>query len=342
MPSKKKTATCTKCREEKHGWFVGEVCNACRLDSRKETATCEGCGKEKHGSFTNGMCNACRLERTKKTASCEACGEEKHGRFVRGMCNACYKKSQKKTATCEVCGKEKHDTFTKGMCGACHLDSKKKTATCEACGEEKYDGFVSGMCRACYQDNQKKTATCEACGNEKHGRFTKGMCGACYAKTPQMREKKNARQRQRTRKDEGYRLARRISCGIWFGLSGKKSKPTLDLLGCTHEELLAHFEATMHEGCGNSPHVGHILVPAAWARKYAGNEGVILCFQMANLAYQNPEENIRLGDTPWYDCPFITDETIAVARKFLDIAGTDEPELAELSAFVEAYGRAAV
>jgi hypothetical protein len=98
----------------------------------------------------------------------------------------------------------------------------------------------------------------------------------------------------------------------------------------------------MHEGCGENPHVGHILVPAAWARKYAGDEGVILCFQLANLAYQNPDENRQLGDSPWYDCPFITAETVAIARKFLAIAGTNEPELAELAAFVEVYESASV
>ena len=115
----------------------------------------------------------------------------------------------------------------------------------------------------------------------------------------------------------------------------------MELIDCTHEELLAHFQATRHDGCGDSPHVGHILIPASWARRYAGREGVILCFQLPNLAYQNPDENMKLGDTPWYDCPFITDETIAVAKKFLAIAGTDEPELAELAAFIEVYESAA-
>ena len=78
-------------------------------------------------------------------------------------------------------------------------------------------------------------------------------------------------------------------------------------------------------------------MPASWAAKYAGDEGAKLCFRLPNLAYQNPEENKRLGAAPWYDCPFITAATIAVAREFLEMAGTAEPELAELAAFVEAW-----
>jgi hypothetical protein len=309
--------------------------------SKKKTATCTKCGEEKHSMFTRGMCTRCYQISKKKVATCEGCGKEKHTKFVGGMCQACCWHSKKEMATCGGCGKEKHGNFTKGMCQACYLHSLKETATCEGCGKEKHDNFTKGMCRACYQESKKKVATCGVCGKEKHSRFVGGMCDTCYAKTPARRERANARSRRMEKEDEGYRLAKRIARGIWVGLSGKKNARTMNLLGCTHEELLAHFEASIHEGCGDSPHIGHILVPKSWAVKYAGDEGVVLCYQLANLAYQNPTENIRLSDNPWYDCPFITDETIAVAKKFLAIAGTDEPELAELAAFVEAHERAA-
>jgi len=243
----------------------------------------------------------------------------------------------KKTATCSTCDEEKHSWFTNGMCSACYKKSRHVEAVCENCEETKRGEFRRGLCSACYQKGRHVEAVCNGCGETKHCGFTNGTCSACYQRRPRRRETRNAWERRRVKGDEGYRLARRIARGIWGGLAGEKNARTLDLLGCTSEQLVAHFRFTKHEGCGENPHIGHILVPSSWAIKYAGDEGVILCYQLPNLAYQNPDENLRLKDSPWYDCPYITDATIEVAKRFLAIAGTGEPELAELSAFIEVY-----
>jgi hypothetical protein len=120
-------------------------------------------------------------------------------------------------------------------------------------------------------------------------------------------------------------------------LLGRKSASTLEIIGSSLEGLRQHFESTLHEGCGESPHVGHILVPASWAVRYGGDEAVRLCYRLANLAYQNPAENLALGPRPWFDCPYITSETIEVARQFIALAGTATPELVELAKFIDAW-----
>jgi hypothetical protein len=276
------------------------------------------------------------MRNRKRTSTCLACGDVKFSRFTKGMCQACYQRSLKVTATCLQCNETKSDQFTGGRCGACRKRNSKATATCVECNETKVDVFIGGQCGACYKRNSKATATCVECNEAKFDRFVVGRCNACYTKQPHRRAAHNAWQRNRRREDEAYRLKRCLSVSLNAMLRGGKSATTLEIIGSSLEGLLEHFASTLHEGCGESPHIGHVLVPSSWAVRH-GDEAVRLCYRLPNLGYQNAAENIALGPNPWYDCPFITSETIEVARQFLAIAGTDEPELNELAEFIDAW-----
>ena len=337
LRSLKATATCVACGEVKFGKFVNGACNACYMRSRKATATCVECSETKFDRFTSGRCTACYMRNTKATATCVECNETKFDYFTSGRCKACRKRNSKATATCVQCNVTKFGYFTaSGHCGACYKRNSKATATCVACNETKFDYFVGGQCGACYKRNSKATATCVECNETRFDLFRGGRCRACYRKQPHLRAAANARDRKRRREDEAYRIQTCLSAGLRSMLGGGKSAPTLEIIGSSLEGLLEHFASTLHEGCGESPHIGHVLVPSSWAVRH-GDEAVRLCFQLPNLGYQNAAENLALGARPWYDCPFITSGTIEVASRFLALAGTATPELNELAKFVDAW-----
>jgi len=103
----------------------------------------------------------------------------------------------------------------------------------------------------------------------------------------------------RIQEDVGYRLLQRCRKRLWDALKGiSKSKRTLELIGCSIEELMLHLESQFTEGMSwdnyGEWHVDHIRPCASFdfTKEDQQNE----CFHYTNLQPLWAEDNRKKSD----------------------------------------------
>tara|TARA_A200000159_G_C7238987_1_gene303677 strand:- start:176 stop:832 length:657 start_codon:yes stop_codon:yes gene_type:complete len=187
-----------------------------------------------------------------------------------------------------------HKTCTK--CGQCEKHNKDKS---------KRDGLQT-QCVQCYKAHyeerkdeilaqQKKYY--EEHKDEKNARGKKRY----QENKQQINAKKVVYNRNRYQTDDAYRLLQNCRARLNDALKGNlKTAKTLELIGCTPDELLEHLERTMSPEVrarrdeGVDIVVDHIIPCAAFDFSIAEHQRV--CFNYTNLQYLDAPTNMSKSD----------------------------------------------
>ena len=173
-----------------------------------------------------------------------------------------------------------HKTCTK--CGQCEKHSKNKS---------KRDG-LQGHCVQCNKAN--KVANKDKIRAQKKQHYE------------EHRDERIAHQveyiRNRYQTDEAFRLLTNCRTRLHHALKGElKAAKTVELIGCTPDELLEHLERTMSPKVralrdeGVEIVVDHIIPCAAFDFSIAEHQRV--CFNYKNLQYLDAPTNLSKRDT---------------------------------------------
>jgi len=129
-----------------------------------------------------------------------------------------------------------------------------------------------------------------------------------YMQRPEVKERYNKRQRQRRGCDVNFRLRQNLSQRLYYALKGKtKSKKTLELLGCSVEQLKRHLEKQFKPGMTwenkGKWDVDHILPCASFdlSDPYQQKQ----CFHYSNLQPLWSSDNRSKGDKELYNKTWI-------------------------------------
>jgi len=115
------------------------------------------------------------------------------------------------------------------------------------------------------------------------------------------KEKRNARQRDRRKTDPAWAINRNLSSRLFQimnGVGGVKQAATMDLIGCTRDELLAHLASKFKPGMtmdnqGRYWHVDHIMPCAEFDHNIPAQ--VRTCWHYTNLQPLEAKENMSKG-----------------------------------------------
>lgn len=126
-----------------------------------------------------------------------------------------------------------------------------------------------------------------------------------YRATPEYRAKRNAYEREywaKRMQEPAYRLQKALRRRLHHALQGVcKAAPTLELLGCTTEELRLHLEAQWAEGMSwdnygtHGWHIDHIKPCASFDLSDPAQQRT--CFHYTNLQPLWARDNLAKGAT---------------------------------------------
>ena len=120
----------------------------------------------------------------------------------------------------------------------------------------------------------------------------------CLKNKEKIKERINRYARKRKKNDSNFKLAGVLRTRIWSALKGTvKSKRTMELLGCTLDELWIHLERKFTEGMTKENygkwHVDHIMPCASF--DLTDPEQQAKCFHYTNLQPLWALDNIKKG-----------------------------------------------
>lgn len=193
------------------------------------------------------------------------------------------------TKICTKCGRElsldnfyKHKDGKYGVVSECKDCYKARAKEYNENNREKISLY-----RKSYRENNK----------EKHRLYMKKY----REKNREVLNKKvHEYEKKRVKEDELFAFTERVRCIIRKSLSRKgytKRSKTLEIIGCTFEELKKHLENTWYNNYGTPyngepVHIDHII-PLASAKN---EEDVIKLCHYTNLQYLKPEDNMKKSD----------------------------------------------
>lgn len=168
------------------------------------------------------------------------------------------------------------------------------------------EGVAGKVCRTCSEwrplsdyDSSKVIRDglenrCRACGRARALAYYHVNRDAIKAKrkTPEFRARERAYQavwtKERLASDLNYRIKRRLRHRIWRALKGlRKERPTLELLGCSVDQLREHLEAQFTKGMTWENYgqpgweIDHIRPCASF--DLSDSEQLAACFHYTNL-----------------------------------------------------------
>ena len=205
-----------------------------------------------------------------------------------------------------------HKTCTK--CGQCEKHSKNIS---------KRDGLQS-QCVQCNKANKvakkDKIRAQQKQYREEHKDDISAYNKRRYQEKKQEINAKGVEyRRNRYQTDDAYRLLDTCRTRLRSALKGKsKAAKTLELIGCTPDELLEHLERTMSPEVralrdeGAEIVVDHIIPCAAFDFSIAEHQRI--CFHYTNLQYLDAPTNLSKSDTLPPGCDFASWFEAARAR----------------------------
>ena len=182
--------------------------------------------------------------------------------------------------------------------------TEKKSKICSKCKQEK------SLCDF-YKSATKKfgvQSQCKKCRNELDAKYRRENPEKVKESKAKYRrenlEKVNEYQakyrRERYKNDENFRVVQLLRNRFWKSLksqSAKKSKRTLELVGCSRDELWEHLENQFKDGMTRQNqgewHIDHIKPCSLF--DLTDPEQQKECFNYKNLQPLWAEENLRKG-----------------------------------------------
>ncbi len=188
--------------------------------------------------------------------------------------------TEKKYKICSKCKQEKllcdfHKDATKkfGVASQCKKCKKERYEKCRQENPEKIKESVNKYYqknkekikehrRKYRQENSEKIKEREAKYRRENSEKVKGLKAKYYQENF---EKINAYIRKRYKNDENFRIERLLRNRLWYALksqSAKKSKRTLELVGCSIRDIRQHLENQFKDGMSwenqGEWHIDHI------------------------------------------------------------------------------------
>tara|TARA_R110000824_G_scaffold142795_1_gene310042 strand:- start:40 stop:654 length:615 start_codon:yes stop_codon:yes gene_type:complete len=122
-----------------------------------------------------------------------------------------------------------------------------------------------------------------------------------YRADPANKERRNSLRRDRRRTDPSWAIQIDLSsrlATILKGVGGEKPASTMNIVGCTRDELIAHLASKFKPGMtmenqGSYWHVDHIMPCAAFDHNIPAQ--VRTCWHYTNLQPLEAKENMRKG-----------------------------------------------
>ena len=155
---------------------------------------------------------------------------------------------------------------------------------CKTCRVEKdVDEFYNPF----WKQKHLKSSYCKPCDNSRHLE---------RKKTAEYKECQNNYRKKRYATDPAYRVQVLSRGRLNKALNGRGSKPakTMELVGCTAEELIAYLQELIPEGADLKKfHIDHIRPCASF--DFSDPEEIRKCFHYSNLQPLTPQANMRKG-----------------------------------------------
>ena len=156
--------------------------------------------------------------------------------------------------------------------------------TCKTCRVEKDVGdFYNKVVKM----KQYKSSYCKQCDNSRARELQK---------TAEYKELNRNRYRKRYATDPAFRIQKISRSRLRAALKGKGSKPvnTMELVGCTAEELIGYLKELIPEDADlKMYHIDHIRPCASF--DFSDPEEIKKCFHFTNLQPLSPQANMSKG-----------------------------------------------
>jgi len=255
------------------------------------------------------ICSKCKIQRlleefdkdkTKKDgyySSCKICKKkyhqehrERHREYCKGYFQKNKERIKKRQHNHYLKNKEKISKRDKEY----YLNNSAKIIKKQSTYYQKNKEKIKAQHRGWYQRDKQKIS-------KKGRRYRKKHREEIKIRRKNYQPKVNERSKKRYHRDINYKLARLLRCRINVALKGKtKSKKTMELLGCSIEELKSHLEKQFEEGMtwGNYRyhgwHVDHQIPCNCF--NLSKLEEQKKCFHFSNLRPLWQKENMSRPD----------------------------------------------
>jgi hypothetical protein len=189
----------------------------------------------------------------------------------------------------------------RGTCKDCRITQwipeENELLICTKCNEEKHHSFFANHgkqkpheCKLCRntRDREKRRLN-----NEEYNRKIRERYERNKEKINETR-RKNLQKRRET--DPHYRAMMALHCRLYMAVQEKTGK-TMELVGCSKDDLLVHLESKFTEGMTwenyGKWHIDHIRPCASF--NLEDREEQKRCFHWTNLQPLWAQDNIRKG-----------------------------------------------
>ena len=202
-----------------------------------------------------------------------------------------------------------HKTCTK--CGQCEKHSKNKSkrdglqskcVQCQKAYNEERKDEIRAQQKQYREENKDKISAYQKQYHEEHKDERNARNKRCYQENRvEINAQNTEYKRNRRQTDDAFRLLQICRTRLRHALKGElKVAKTLELIGCTSDELLEHLERTMspevraHRDEGVEIVVDHIIPCAAFDFSIPEHQRV--CFNYKNLQYLDAPTNMSKSD----------------------------------------------
>ncbi len=257
-----------------------------------------------------GLCPYCGHPTNSGKATCDDCltklVAQRQQRKIHGLCLACCALLTNGKSCCNVCLKKaatkRKENKSQGLCHDCGQPASNGKACCDKCLKKAADQrglWVSqGLCSKCGRLTLEGTLRCKSClrkkATQRARRISKGLCRACGAVAITHRSF-----------CVNCSIINRLRSRLRNALKRKKvtkSKKTLELVGCTLEDLKSHLESKFQENMSwenyGSWHIDHIRPCDSF--DLTDPEQQRACFNWKNLQPLWARENLVKG-SKWHE-----------------------------------------
>ena len=189
----------------------------------------------------------------------------------------------------------------RGTCKECRLTQwvpqEDEVLTCKICNDEKHHSLFANH-------GKQKPHECKTCRNTReHDKrnldrdaYNKNKRESYQVQKDKINETRRKTLQKRRDEDPKYRVMMALHCRLYMAVKVKSGK-TLELTGCSKEELVTHLESKFTEGMTwenyGEWHVDHIRPCASF--NLENPEEQKRCFHWTNLQPLWAQDNIRKG-----------------------------------------------
>ena len=195
----------------------------------------------------------------------------------------------------------KYSDGKRGICKDCRLNQwipqEDEFLTCKTCNDEKHHSLFANH-------GKQKPHECKKCRNKRdidkrnldRNAYNKKQREIYNKNKDKINETRRKTLQKRRDNDPKYRAMMALHCRLYLAVKEKKGK-TLELTGCSKEELISHLESKFKDGMSwdnyGAWHIDHIRPCASF--DLTDSDEQKKCFHWSNLQPLWAQDNIQKG-----------------------------------------------